>query len=194
MCSDVSANSPDRDAALFAAAAGSPYAEALARHWLQAAGDRIAPRKSDFRPELMGRFLTRVIIYEYENPGVIRFRLAGTYFREIHGRELTGTNFLDLMQGKDRQNASSRLFGMTGWPCGVHTINTSQHESGHPGEFRSFGLPITDNDGRFVHSIHVSDFLGDDAGPDPGKIRSMGAISSHWIDIGAGVPATPPPV
>lgn len=154
----------------------------------------MVPRKGDIRPEQLGRSVARIIIYDYEDRDTIRFRLAGTYFRGVHGRELTGTNFLDLMTGEDRARTSKRLFGMIGHPCGILTVDTSRFESGRAGEFLSFGLPLTDDEGRVVHSIHISDYLGSPTIPAFGKVDRMGAASSRWIDIGADVPEEPPVV
>lgn len=181
-----------RDDAIFEAAAGSAHATSLARHWLDATGGRLTPRKSDIRPEQLGRSVARIIIYDYVDRDTIRFRLAGTYFRSVHGRELTGTNFLALMTGEDRVRTSKRLFHMIGHPCGILTVNTSRFESGQSGEFRSFGLPLIDDEGRVTHSIHISDYLGGAPIPAFGKVDRMGAASSRWIDIGAGVPEEPP--
>ncbi|WP_416898490.1 MAG: PAS domain-containing protein [Minwuia sp.] len=180
--------------ALRAANPGSSHADALARHWLEAAGGRLLPRKRDIRPERLGRALARVIIYDFEHRDMIRFRLAGSYFRSIHGRDLTGSNYLDLMRGDDRRKAAERLFRMVEHPCGILTTNTNRFEKGREGEFRAFGLPLTDDEGRVTHSIHVSDYMSGPAIPAFGKVESMGAAASTWIDIGAGVPALAPPV
>lgn len=172
----------------------SDSAPALVLHWLEAAGDRLAPAKADLRPEEFGAAMAMMVIFEYPDRDTVRFRLAGSYFRETHGRELTGTNFLDLMTPQDRAAARRRMVQMVERPCGLMVHNTGTYANGRTVIFKTFALPLSDDEGRCRFTIHVSEFDGDRPLPSEGDVVSMGVKSAVWIDIGAGVPEDPPPV
>jgi hypothetical protein len=172
----------------------SPYAVQLAEHWLEISGSNVLPRKRDLRPEGLGRMLANILIYEFVDRDLIRFRLAGSSFRVVHGRELTGTNFLDMMRTGNREAASRRMFGMLNHPCAILTVSTVQFVTGRTGEFLSFGLPLTDDTGTPRYSVHVSEYMSGDTLPSYGEVETMGAVRPSYIDIGAGIPDFEPPV
>lgn len=172
----------------------SRNARKLAGQWLEAAGERMIPRKRDLRPECIGRALANILIYEYESREMIRFRLAGSAFRVIHGKELTGTNFLDLIPEAGRHAASLRLHSMIGHPCGITVVNTVRFASGRKGEFRSVGLPMTDDQGVARYSIHISEYLSGRTLPSYGEVESLGAAQPAYLDLGAGIPHFDAPV
>lgn len=176
------------------AGAATDRAEKLYRHWRKAAGDRIMPAKSDLRPEMLGRVLPSIVLYEYHNPELIQFRVAGSSFRAIHGRELTGTNFLDMMKGDDRRKTWNRMHALLSFPCGILTTNTALFESGSRGFYRSYGLPLADADGTPKFTIHVSEYVSGDTLPSFGKVIRMGAAEANYLDIGAGIPDFTPPI
>lgn len=183
-----------RAARLLATNFHSTSAPALVLHWLEAAGQRLVPAKADLRAEEFGAAMSMMVIFEYPDRETVRFRLAGSYFRETHGRELTGTNFLDLMTPQDRAAARLRMVQMVERPCGLMVHNTGSYANGRSVIFKTFALPLTDEENRCRYTIHVSEFDGDRPLPSEGGVVSMGVESAEWIDIGAGTPEVPPPV
>jgi hypothetical protein len=171
----------------------SDRAQKLLGHWLDAANGRLLPRKTDLRPEKLGRTLAYILIYDYRDRDDIHIRLAGSSFRAIHKRELTGTNFLDMTSGADRTAASARLFGMMDHPCGILATNTSTFASGMVGRFLSFGLPLADRNGQPRYSIHVSEYISGDTSSMYGGVERLAAAEARYVDIGAGVPDFKPP-
>lgn len=171
----------------------SANAQRLLAHWRDVAGARIMPQKNDIQPETLGRVLKHILIYEYHDQDHIQIRLAGSSFRAIHGRELTGTNFLDLAKREERQKMSDRLHAQLKHPCGLFAMSTTGFASGSTGYFQAFGLPLADETGTPRFSIHVSEYLSGDALPSFGGVTSSGATSAKYVDIGAGIPDFEPP-
>lgn len=165
----------------------------LTSHWLDIALDELVPRKSSFRPELVAPVLANIFMYEYHGPDHIEFRVAASLLREVHGRELTGSNYMDMMDEPDRSRAARRLFGMVDHPCGILVINRATFGTGTTGDFSSYGLPMQGDDGSVRFSIHVAEFLGDGHLPYHSGITGMAAVEARYIDIGAGIPDFDPP-
>jgi hypothetical protein len=65
----------------------------LYEYWLKKKADRIAPSRADIAPEEIRNVLPWVFIMEKVG-NRLRYRLAGTGFTEIYGKELTG-KFID---------------------------------------------------------------------------------------------------
>lgn len=165
----------------------------LTEHWLEIAGGRLLPSKTDLRPEQIASALTNIFLYEFHGREHIEFRLAGSFLREVHGRELTGTNYMEMMAEPHRSRASRRLFGMMDQPCGIRVINLASFENGRTGEFSSYGLPLAGPDGSARFSIHVTGFLSGGSLPYHSRFTGMTAIEAEYIDIGAGIPDFDPP-
>lgn len=182
-----------RSAALMDRPYLSEIGRALTRHWIDIAGDNLVPAKQHLRPELIPRTLPHIFMYEYHSPDNIQFRVAGALLREVHGRELTGTSYMDMMSEPARSRASKRLFGMVDQPCGLHVINRATFASGSTGDFRSYGLPLLDRNGQVRFSIHITEYIGEDQLPYNRVFTDMAAIHAEYVDIGAGIPDFAPP-
>lgn len=67
----------------------------LIRHWASIPSGSHAPLRADISPRAIKSLLPRVFILANED-GVWKFRLAGTEFYLLYGRELTGASFSSI--------------------------------------------------------------------------------------------------
>lgn len=81
----------------------------LHAYWLRQRGGRPAPLRSAIEPAAIVPLLGDLFILDAATPGMAPFRLAGTRFCANLGRELTGSDFLSLWQGADRDALGSAL-------------------------------------------------------------------------------------
>ncbi|MCV9964685.1 PAS domain-containing protein [Pararhizobium sp. BT-229] len=70
----------------------------MIRHWASISPGPHAPLRSDVSPRAIASLLPRVFIIANDD-GVWRFRLAGTEFYLLYGRELTGLSFASVWGG-----------------------------------------------------------------------------------------------
>ena len=166
----------------------SEHSRALARHWLDIAGDRIMPAKSDLRPEELVRTLPNLLIYEYVSPEEIRFRLYGTALRAAYRRDLTGENYLDLTPPGERKETSERLFTLINFPCAAFSRLMAPAGKEVMGTYEAVGFPLTDDKGKPGFAIYASDLIQRGLAPcdrDPQKIHNLAPM---FLDIGNGLP------
>lgn len=162
----------------------------LVRHWLEVAEDRLLPSRADIDPSRIAPVLSCLAMHHMQSPDWIEIRLAGTRFYGIYGRELTGTNYLDLVEPNRRNEASRRLHTLVGHPCALYTVLTSTTHGGMTGRAESIGLPLLGPDGRPDMAVYVNDDIAPRAfvpGP-AGMIRYLKADQPRYLDIGAGLP------
>jgi hypothetical protein len=81
----------------------------LYAYWDRVRNGRAAPRRFDIEPDKIAALLPETFIAERTGPRGYRFRLAGTRICEQFGRELRGTDLLDLWADTDRGAISSLL-------------------------------------------------------------------------------------
>lgn len=74
----------------------------LFAYWNRIRGEESAPRRSDIEPGDIRRVLADTFILEVAGSASHRVRLAGTRMCSLYGREIKGSNFLDLWSGEDR--------------------------------------------------------------------------------------------
>lgn len=74
----------------------------LYQYWNRVRGVEPAPQRSVIEPSDLRRILPDTFILEVSEPARYLVRLAGTRVCAIFGRELKGTDLLDLWQGEDR--------------------------------------------------------------------------------------------
>jgi hypothetical protein len=70
----------------------------MVRYWASLGGGSHAPLRADVSPRAIVKLLPRVFIISNDD-GVWNFRLAGTEFYVLYGRELTGQSFSSIWGG-----------------------------------------------------------------------------------------------
>ena len=72
-------------------------------YWNRLRGREAAPERSDIEPSDIRRILPDTFILEVVDRNRYLFRLAGTRICSVYGREIKGSDFLDLWGTADRQ-------------------------------------------------------------------------------------------
>lgn len=125
-----------------------PAQRSMFDYWLSVRGNRRVPRRDDIHPRGFVRHLGSVRMIDVERPELkFRIRLAGTYFREIYGREITKM-YVDELE-RDDVVALRRLVERRYPAQGVVPVNTYNGD-----EFIRFWLylPLSDNN-RDINKI-----------------------------------------
>lgn len=86
----------------------------LYQYWNSLRRGRLAPRRFEIEPARIAPLLPETFIVECAGFLSFRFRLAGTRICEQFGRELRGTDFLDLWTGEDRDSIAGFLRAAVG--------------------------------------------------------------------------------
>jgi hypothetical protein len=81
----------------------------LYEYWNRLRRDRIAPERSDIEPGDIRGVLGDTFILQANEENDVQFRLAGTRLCAAYGRELKGSDFLDLWTGEDRDAMSTLI-------------------------------------------------------------------------------------
>jgi hypothetical protein len=81
----------------------------LYAYWDRVRNGRIAPRRFEIEPSKIAPLLPETFIAECSGLRSYRFRLAGTKICEQFGRELRGTDLMNLWGTKDRDAFASLL-------------------------------------------------------------------------------------
>ena len=171
-------------------------AAVLVQHWLDIAGNDLVPARADLDPSRLVPALANIAIHRFESADRIMIRLAGTKFYHAYGREITGSNYLDLVGEERREPARERLTEIIGHPCGLHTSLDYTSRGGAQGTSESLGLPLVGPDGAVDMAIYVNDRLPHqlDWETKSDQIATLTAEEPVYLDIGAGIPNKPPPV
>lgn len=168
--------------------------ELLLKHWLDAARNILLPSRDNIDPSQLMAALPFIIIHQFEAPGRSIIRLAGTSIYESLGRELTGTNYFDLVEPNRREQASRRLETVLRHPCGLLSRIPYMLKSGAQGESESLGLPLIGRSGAIDTIIFINQRLPPErvTGARPDDAQGVDAVDASYVDIGAGIPGTPP--
>ena len=170
--------------------------EALFQYWSSLPRPGHVPDREDFNPLQLRRLLPIVSLVEHMEPGVWRIRLIGTEIRSRSGRDLTGLNFLDLLDPAGRAATARRIGAMISHPCGSWSIRLQRRRSGLEYCVRAVSLPLRDREGRVRLVIVTNEEIGPGVAIGPrvsaacsdDQMTLMSHSASGWIDIGAGVP------
>jgi hypothetical protein len=165
----------------------------LLDHWLDIAGADLVPHRDLLDPTRIAYALPNVVIHQVETAERVTIRLAGTAFYDVYGRELTGTNYLDLVAPERRAQAYGRLRAVVDHPCALFTELIYASKAGVFGRAESLGLPLVGRNGTVDTIIYVNERLPIE--PDPYRpapeIETVDTLQAVFLDVGAGVPANP---
>lgn len=165
----------------------------LLDHWLDIAGADLVPHRDSLDPTRIPGALPNVVIHQIESADRIMIRLAGTAFYDVYGRELTGTNYLDLVAPNRRAQAYDRIRTVVDHPCALFTELAFTARAGVFGRAESLGLPLIGRNGVIDTIIYVNERLPMDLNPfhpNP-AIETVDTLQAEFLDLGAGVPTNP---
>ena len=168
-----------------------PETKQFFQYWNSLPKTGVLPDRADFNPVAIHRIMPRVLLVEYFKTGEVEFRMVGTGITEDIGFDPTKQSYLDMLEDSAFGAFQSASDAILSTPCGGHFVVTAQSAKGYLVEFDVLDLPMTN---RAADSNIVVAHL---AQADIGRITPVGTFrikeiqSAGWIDIGAGVPATP---
>jgi hypothetical protein len=165
--------------------------QALWRYWQGLPRHDLVPSRNDFDPRAIARILPLVSITERLGPGQWRIRLVGTGIVQRAGVELTGMNFLDLIDPALREVEDQRLNLMLNHPCGSSALRGGLRASGLVVRDRTLALPMRDHDGNARLLVSISEDVDAAKLPLESRLTTFRILERRYIDIGAGVPGMP---
>jgi len=165
--------------------------QALWRYWRGLPAQDCVPHRRDFDPMAIARHLPSISITERLGPGEWRIRLAGTGIRERAGVELTGVNFLTLIDPARRDLEERRLELLLAHPCGTATLRAGRRVSGLVVQDRTVALPLRDNEGSVRLLVSSSEDMAADPAALDNRLTGFQILERRYLDLGAGVPEMP---
>ena len=149
------------------------------------------PDRADFDPVAIHKIMPRILMVEHFPDGQVEFRMVGTGITEDIGFDPTNQNYLSLLEESAFGAFESASEAILSTPCGGYFVVTAQSARGYLVDFDVLDLPMTN---RAANSKIVLAHLAQicvHGMATPGTFRIKEIKSAGWIDIGAGVPATP---
>jgi len=172
---------------------------AFEKAWNEASSARDFPLRRDIGLKSFARFAPMMAIIEpdMDKPS-LPFRLAGSGFFDFFGTDLTGVDYLSLVDPAISQDAYDCVRALMARPCGLWQFTPVLDISGSRRDYEYTIFPIAkeapeNGDGAADHIlIYVhSELTPADAMPDVQRLE--GATVWRWIDTGHGIPPVAAP-
>jgi len=169
----------------------TPTLQTFLESWKSVCDGDAVPKRAAIRPDIFPRQSLGYITYqEYEAPGVLVWKIAGTALVDAIGMELTGSNALDLVPVDERDYDMMTIEAALAHPCGMIYAIASRSTYGEPVVNRLLQLPVRGADGtisRFVGMVEPYALAENGPTIELGE-RSMRRGQGALVDIGFGVP------
>jgi len=168
-----------------------PETKQFFQYWNSLPKSGFVPDRADFDPLAIHKIMPRILMVEYFSPEDVVFRMVGTGITEDIGFDPTKRSYLSLLEDSAFgafRSASDAIFST---PCGGHFLVTAQSAKGYLVDFDVLDLPMTNRAANSnIIVAHLAQVCVRGMVP-MGTFRIKEIQSAGWIDIGAGVPATP---
>ncbi|MBV1934170.1 MAG: PAS domain-containing protein [Parvibaculaceae bacterium] len=169
----------------------TPTLQTFLESWKSVRDGEAVPKRAAIRPDIFPRQSLGYITYqEYEAPGVLVWKIAGTALVDALGMELTGSNALDLLPVDERDFDMMVIEAALAHPCGLIYAIASLSTYGEPAMHRLLQLPVRGADGaisRFVGMVEPYTLPENSPAIDLGE-QSMRRGEGALVDIGFGIP------
>lgn len=159
-------------------------------YWHSLREGRDLPERENIDPGAIKHLLPYIVIHDLVSPDLIRLRLIGTAVAEDYEEDITGWNYLDMVEPARREAASRALFVLHDTPVGMSVTLRSTTRSGSSWTRQTIDLPISDirNNRKLVFSCSLRAKPGMSAVPDNPELQVQQITSREFFDIGAGIP------
>lgn len=164
---------------------------AFYRHWQSLRDADEIPHTVDFLDRSDPVLIPQAMILEITENGTI-FRFVGTSLVELWGVDQTNTVFGAGLPDKVRHALTQNCNTVVTQPCGMVEVAEFVTRSGRPFHMESLLLPLAVDLGRpprICSFSHVLDEIEEHEDKDP---RYRSKRQDRWLDVGCGVPDTPP--
>jgi hypothetical protein len=157
--------------------------------WTIAKGDEPFPRRDAIELRRFVPFVSLMAIIEVDKRArALPFRLSGSGFFDLLGFELTGMDYLDLVDPAIRDGAFDSVAACLSQPCGLWQSTPTEIDGGGMASFELTIFPISKN-GK--DADHILVFVTREKHPDEGVPvikRVQHSTIWQWIDLGFGLP------
>lgn len=161
---------------------------AFERIWTAAKGEAAFPARSAIELKSFAKFASQMAIIEPHPTALsLPFRLCGSGFFDIIGFDLTGMDYLDLVNPEIKEGAYRSVMACLRQPCGLWQRTPAQTDGGAEYFFEYTILPLAKNAPDADHII-ILVTRETRSGEKPTVKRIEHSTVWQWIDLGFGVP------
>lgn len=136
-----------------------PNAQTLYRYWQRLKGESPAPQQRALIPSDIKEVLPQLFVLQRFDPEHYVFRLAGTGYCTLFGREFRTQNMLALFQGPARKYLSVLLDRIVALPCGGVAETRAETLTGDHCLIEHVFLPIADRDNRITRILGIANVV-----------------------------------
>lgn len=166
----------------------TPDSVAFQEAWESAKGVAPFPRRDAIELRRFAPFASLMAIIEVDKRArALPFRLSGSGFFDLFGFDLTGMDYLDLVDPAIRDGAFESVLACLSQPCGLWQSTPTEIAGGAMASFELTIFPISKNG---VAADHILVFVTREKRPD----ESVPVVQSvqhstvwQWIDLGFGL-------
>lgn len=161
-------------------------AQKLLDHWQDLAAHSALPGRHQLDPLILGSALPALVLADIVSPDYLRLRLAGSRLCTLYGREMRGTNLLDLWRGDCRRTLRSLIGNLHAQAVPAH-LNLLAHyatDTAVPGDLML--LPLADRFGGYTHiagALSVQPSPHARAGLPPNRLEITGLSLANPGDL-----------
>lgn len=168
----------------------TPVGRDFVAYWHSLRAGQFLPDREDIDPGAIKHLLPFLVIHDLVAPDRIELRLVGTAVAEDYGTDITGWNYLDMVETGRRDKASESFFMLHNHPVGMTVTLRATTRSGSSWLRQTVDLPISDI--RHNRKLVISCSLRADQGRQAETVNASLQVQSvahrELIDIGAGIP------
>jgi len=136
-----------------------PNAQTLYRYWQRLKGEAPAPQQRALTPADIKEVLPQLFVLQRFDPEHYVYRLAGTGYCALFGREFRTQNMLALFQGPARKYLSVLLDRIVALPCGGVAETRAETLAGDHCLIEHVFLPIADSDNRITRILGIANVV-----------------------------------
>lgn len=159
--------------------------------WKTACHEGAVPERGAIRPDAFPRQSLGYMTYqEYEAPGKLIWKIAGTALVDKIGVELAGHNALDMVPSDGRDYDISTIEMALARPCGLIYVLAFRSEYGEPIFYRLLQLPVRGDDGTINRFVGMAELYTPPENTPAINMENHAVrrCDGGFIDTGFGVP------
>lgn len=169
----------------------------LLAHWrtLPVAEGAKVPAKSSLSPEALKPHLPNIGIFERISRYDLQIRLFGTELDERFGQALTGKNLFDIQQKSQWEFYADLYEAVMETPVGCRMAREAVDTNDYVIRGESLILPMADEAGETRYTVGILMIDSESVLNDPidvSRLHLSKVVSAEYVDIGHGLPASPP--
>jgi hypothetical protein len=169
--------------------ARSAQSLAFEEAWRVAKGDAPYPDRSAIDLKRFAKFARWFAIIEPDqSKPSLPFRLVGSGFFDLFNTDLTGLDYLALVDPAIKTLAYDSVMACLSQPCGLWQITPAQVAEGGAMPYEYTILPISRGTSVADHIVIYVNFELRPLAPRPNVDLIEHSTVWHWLDIGHGVP------